>query len=288
MIDYRENNKWTVYIHIISKELSRYEYDKYYVGITCQKPNQRWRNGNGYKGQMFYNAIQKYGWDNIQHELIAENLTKNEAENFERKLIKLLNSNDGINGYNLDSGGNIGKEPNQEVRDKLSNSQPKFFGKENRNHESVICLNDLTIFDSIADANEWLGFKRSCSLISNLLNGSTDSLTVGKHPITKERCVWAYYDKNKKYYITKPPKKNNVNSKKVICLETSEVFDSSFSASKHLGVNRSMIGECCRGQREKCGIKAHNNGYHFKFYNDYLNENNLTDDEARKSLFFIE
>ena len=31
MIDNRENNHWTVYVHIIPKELSGYDWDKYYV-----------------------------------------------------------------------------------------------------------------------------------------------------------------------------------------------------------------------------------------------------------------
>ena len=36
MIDNRENNVWTVYVHIVPKEISDYDYDKYYVGITGQ------------------------------------------------------------------------------------------------------------------------------------------------------------------------------------------------------------------------------------------------------------
>ena len=57
-IDYRENNKWTVYIHVNKTN------GKCYVGITTQKPYDRWgSNGCNYKGQVFYNAIRKYGWD---------------------------------------------------------------------------------------------------------------------------------------------------------------------------------------------------------------------------------
>lgn len=47
MIDNRENNHWTVYVHIIPKELSGYDWDKYYVGITSQLPSKRWKNGSG-------------------------------------------------------------------------------------------------------------------------------------------------------------------------------------------------------------------------------------------------
>ena len=106
MIDNRENNHWTVYIDIISKELSGYDWDKYYVGITSRTLRQRFGNkGCGYKGQVFYLAIQKYGWDNITHEILASNLTKEEACNFEKILISSLKCNKSIYGYNIASGG---------------------------------------------------------------------------------------------------------------------------------------------------------------------------------------
>lgn len=73
---------WSVYIHITPS-------NKYYVGITSKEPCERWRNGFGYYSQKyFYNAIQKYGWDNIYHEIVASNLTKEEANNFEKLLIQ--------------------------------------------------------------------------------------------------------------------------------------------------------------------------------------------------------
>lgn len=63
--------------------------NKYYVGITSQKPNNRWKNGKGYiKNTYFYRSIQKYGWSTFNHEIIAENLTKQEACTFEKILIK--------------------------------------------------------------------------------------------------------------------------------------------------------------------------------------------------------
>ena len=55
---------------------------KVYIGITSKKkPNQRWESGIGYsKNQIvMYNAIQKYGWDNIKHEILFENLSKDDA-----------------------------------------------------------------------------------------------------------------------------------------------------------------------------------------------------------------
>ncbi|HZJ98649.1 MAG TPA: GIY-YIG nuclease family protein [Tissierellaceae bacterium] len=90
---------WIVYAHISPN-------GKFYIGITCQKPNRRWRNGKGYKhNDYFNNAIKKYGWNNFQHEIIAGGLTLDEANNFEEILIDKLNCNDRNFGYNRSSGG---------------------------------------------------------------------------------------------------------------------------------------------------------------------------------------
>ena len=44
---------------------------KYYIGITSQAVNKRWKNGKGYKSSpYFYNAIQKYGWNNFEHNIL--------------------------------------------------------------------------------------------------------------------------------------------------------------------------------------------------------------------------
>lgn len=80
---------------------------KVYIGQTCQTPERRWRNGEGYNQcPYFYNAIQKYGWDNIKHEIILTNLTFEEANKEEIYLInEVYKSNISKNGYNIDKGG---------------------------------------------------------------------------------------------------------------------------------------------------------------------------------------
>lgn len=86
MIDERqmEERHYSVYVHTSPS-------GKYYVGMTGVEPELRWRNGVGYRGQDYiYNAIQKYGWENFEHEVVASNLLKEEAENFEKLLIKEL------------------------------------------------------------------------------------------------------------------------------------------------------------------------------------------------------
>lgn len=72
---------------------------KCYIGITHVEVNQRWNNGIGYKdNDKFFKDIQKYGWNNFNHEILKENLTYKEAVEYEEYMIKKLNTVE--NGYN--------------------------------------------------------------------------------------------------------------------------------------------------------------------------------------------
>lgn len=134
MINNRENNIWTVYVHIVPKTITEYDYDKYYVGITKQSVNERWKNGSGYSGQLFHRAIQKYGWNNIEHYVIAEHLTEYEAKEFEKVLIKTLGSNVHKEnfGYNITDGGDgmTGYIMSEESKKKIGiKNKGKWLGK---------------------------------------------------------------------------------------------------------------------------------------------------------------
>lgn len=77
---YREKCSYYIYIHTCPNHIT-------YVGMS-QRPEQRWNNGEGYKdNKNFYNAIRKYGWDNIKHEIVAETNYKWIAQKIERTLI---------------------------------------------------------------------------------------------------------------------------------------------------------------------------------------------------------
>lgn len=56
---------WSVYKHVDP-------YGKIYIGVT-KDVKHRWRgNGRGYiGGTAIWDAIQTYGWDNFQHEIVA-------------------------------------------------------------------------------------------------------------------------------------------------------------------------------------------------------------------------
>ena len=91
-------NNYVVYRHIFPN-------GKSYIGITSQYPYwRRWRAGSGYHTQpKMYNAIRKYGWKNIHHEVLAEGLSLKEANRVEQEMVAKFDSVE--NGYNISSGG---------------------------------------------------------------------------------------------------------------------------------------------------------------------------------------
>ena len=80
---------------------------KVYIGITSQpKPQYRWEaGGKGYQSNtVFWRDIQKFGWDNFQHEILYEKLTQHEALHLESSLIHQHQSTKPEYGYNQDAG----------------------------------------------------------------------------------------------------------------------------------------------------------------------------------------
>lgn len=72
-----------------------------YVGMTGRNPLDRFDNGYGYwSNKEFYADIQEYGWDNFDHMILEDCLTKAEATKMERIYIEALDAKDPINGYN--------------------------------------------------------------------------------------------------------------------------------------------------------------------------------------------
>jgi group I intron endonuclease len=107
---------YKVYLH-------RFPNGKVYVGITKQQPEIRWQYGGGYRSNSYMSfAIKKYGWENVEHEILADFLTEEEACEMEVLLIKKYKSNIREYGYNIREGGNLTKL-SDESRQKLSESK---------------------------------------------------------------------------------------------------------------------------------------------------------------------
>ena len=93
---------------------------KKYIGQTKYTLEQRAQRGSNYKSSpLVYHAIQKYGWDNIQKEII-ECSSEEEMDSRERELIAKYKTTDINFGYNLEDGGNKNKHLSEETKKKLS------------------------------------------------------------------------------------------------------------------------------------------------------------------------
>lgn len=115
---------YSVYIHTTPN-------GKKYIGITTQKPEDRWINGLGYKKNThFYRAIKKYGWNNINHEILFINLLESEATEIEKELIKKYKTMNPNYGYNSTSGGEIGKTLTEQAKIKISENRKGIYSGE--------------------------------------------------------------------------------------------------------------------------------------------------------------
>lgn len=139
---------WCVYMH------ENRVNGKKYIGITSQKPTNRWRNGAGYDKQpRFFAAIRRYGWDAFRHEILYTGLTQEEAERLEIELIEKYGTLNEEKGYNLSPGGvvftptaetrakqssaRMGWTPSAETRQKMSDAKRgKSLSEEHRAHLS--------------------------------------------------------------------------------------------------------------------------------------------------------
>lgn len=265
-------DNYKVYIHIFPN-------NKVYIGVTKQKPEYRWRNGTKYSdNQYMKNAIKKYGWKNIRHIILFENLTKEEAEQKEIELIKKYKSNIRGYGYNILAGGNVstgmteegkrrmieknkgkhrspetefkkdgkhipwntGKKMSNELRQKLSKA-----------HKGIKLSDEAKAKLSKNNARYWLGKHRSEETkrkISENNKGKT-GYWLGKHHSneTKEKI-----SKAKMGTIS-------TQRKKVICIETNIIYESLTKASEETNINSSHISQCCNNKRKTTG------GFHWKY-----------------------
>lgn len=121
------DKKYTVYKHTSPS-------GKCYIGITSTKPQYRWWYGKGYSNNpYFYRAIQKYGWDNFQHDILFTGLTKEEAEQKEIELIAFYNSTNIKYGYNIKAGGNHKGTYAQRTKDLISKKAKERYMDKNNN-----------------------------------------------------------------------------------------------------------------------------------------------------------
>jgi transcriptional regulator with XRE-family HTH domain len=227
------NKKFCVYEHLFPN-------GKRYIGITSKKPNARWENGRGYSEShqnVMYKAIQKYGWDNIQHNILFENLTFEEAKQKEIELIKQYHTyvhDENSMGYNMTLGGEgaLGHKAGENVS---RTNRERMLGKKGKD-----CVNSRPV---ICDGIEY------------------ESLTqfLEKYPITKNVTQWLsgkvgmpkeWYDR-KLYYkdlgFDVVKLSNNKSKRRTIIFDGKE-FKSQKEVADYLHVTPSQISVWLNGK----------------------------------------
>lgn len=98
------NNLYTIYMH-------KFPNEKVYIGITRREVQVRWGvNGYHYRNnEVMWNDILKYGWNNIEHVILEENVPLEEISQKERDYIKKFDSTNKEKGYNKQLGGLFGQ-----------------------------------------------------------------------------------------------------------------------------------------------------------------------------------
>lgn len=209
---------------------------KVYIGKTCQTLEKRsGSNGIGYRNcNGFYPAIKKYGWDNFKHIILFSNLTAEEANKLEKKMIVKYNSRHTSYGYNIRIGGQ-----GMESEDSLSLwSNPEYVDK-----------------IKLANKKNWEdpGYKESMKTKMKLAWKDPDKRKRRSEAATKR---WANNDFRKK--ASEAVLK--ACGKAVECIETGKIYETVKSACEELHLQH---GNMCRAIKN--GYKI--GGYHWKYAN---------------------
>lgn len=206
-----EDDIWAVYKHTFPN-------GKVYIGITSQSVERRWRpDGHGYSYQgLIYNAIKKYGWENVKHEVLEYVPTKENAEQLERYYIEQYKSNNRDHGYNIKDGGMCAKghKLREETKKKMSESRK--------------------------GENNWIYGKHLTDDVKRKLSeahkGKTPDIEALRRGAAKRRGANAYNARK----VDQVDKQGNVIAR----------FESLADAARHVGIHIQDVYNCCVGRQK--------------------------------------
>lgn len=265
---------------------------------------RRWRKGKGYPcNEHFNNAIKKYGWDGFEHIILEENLTRSQADLYEKMYIKEFNSADPHYGYNKTYGGSS-EIPTEETRQKmrenhadLSGEKSPMYGKNikdfmtpekyqqwrnnlkkyaqahqrgnNACAQPVYCYEKDIVYSCLADAAEENNI--SISDISSCINGYHKS--AGFDSTLQKYLHWCRAEEKDSYI---PPDQDesiqigkfHYASKLIYCPELNESFYGTGEVERKYGISHLHILECCNHKRKSAGKHPITNEFLHWCYDD--------------------
>ena len=201
----------------------------------------------------------KKQWDNYEYRKLMVNTVKKMWENpkHKEKMRNIMRE----------------KWTDPEFKEKMNKRNTT--GVNNYNASKVVLLNNLRVFDCIADANIYIGYKKNSSSISNCCRGESKSAgTFNDKP-----AVWMYYNDYLKLTNEEVNKKienslqNNTGKReclKIVLLNTGTVFNSAKECSEFVGMKSiSKIYDVCNNIRKSAG-KINGEPAKWMYYEDYL------------------
>ena len=197
---------------------------KVYIGQTALNVERRWRNGKGYKTGVFKKAIEKYGWNNFEHIIVKDKLSKEEANLLDVSLIRKYKEL-GI-CYNITDGGEgaCGYKHTEESKKKISNRSK---GKKIPEYIKIL----------VSERFKGVALTEEHKLkISIALRGKSKS----EEAKLKMKLNHSYHDLVE---VIKCDKNGNI-----IC-----TYPSIAEASRDTGILQTHISRCARGKRPSAG-----------------------------------
>lgn len=285
-----EDKNYCVYVHTSPS-------GKRYVGQTGKKIEERWRNGGkGYLSKkdgrymqpMFAYAILKYGWDNFKHEIIASDLTKEEADTLEKSLIKEFNTMDSKCGYNLREGGSRGGL-SEEARRKISEAHKgKTLSEESRRKISEALKGEKSPFYGAHPSEETRknmskaqkkrvaekGFSEERRRKISEANKGENNWNFGGHLSEETKRKMSESRSGKRHFMygkhhSKETKRKIKESQQMRQIaqynlqgELIKVWECLHDIGRELNIAISNIHKCCNGNRKTAG------GFIWKYYED--------------------
>lgn len=246
-------------------------FGKRYIGITSQNPERRWRaDGSGYRqNPHFMNAIRKYGWENFTHKILYSGLTKEEACETEKRLIKEFNTSACRSGYNRSYGGEHGKL-SKESREQISAAVMELWSDDAyRKHMSEAHKGQ--------SRTGWTHSEETRRKLSKIVlkrcedpeyrerlskSAKRRFESEEQRELAKKRAKEVWTNPESRAKIVESKKGNHYRALKVRCIETGEIFDSIAAAAASIGKCREAVGRVCRGKAKTSG------GLHWELCND--------------------
>ena len=246
---------------------------KIYIGQTVKSLKERWgqhhRQASYGCNLALHNAIRKYGKENFTVEQIDVARNRDELDQKEIYWIEYYNSLS-PNGYNLHTGGlhhevsdetrekqrlshlgyRLGEKASEETRKKMSEIAKERYKDKTKHPNYGKKLSDETKAKiSKAHKGKKLSLEQR-ELMSEQRRGEKNH-NWGKPRSEETRIKIGLARKGKRV------REDAANAKKVLCVETGELFGCIKDAHEKYGI--SHIGGCCNGQRKTAG------GYHWRF-----------------------